>query len=76
MTDATEYVRRSTLNMTNLKTAHKRKDRSRLYHIVGNDFATTAIGPNGNQAEGKIYYSNMIHIALAEVTLGSSEMFD
>ena len=41
MTDVIEYVRRSTLNMTNVNTAHKRKGRSRLYHIVENDFATT-----------------------------------
>ena len=28
--------------MTNLNTAHKRKDRWRLYHIIEGDFATTA----------------------------------
>ena len=37
-----EYVRRSTLNMTNLNAAYKRKGRSRLYHIVENS------RPNGN----------------------------
>ena len=62
--------------MTNLNAVLKRKDRSKLYHIVGSDFATTANGPTGNQAEEKIYHSNMIHIALAKVALGSSEMFD
>ena len=36
MTDVIEYVHRVTLNMTNLNTVHKR--RSRLYHIVENDF--------------------------------------
>ena len=41
MTDVIEYVRRSTLIMTNLNTVHKRKGRSRLYHIVENDFPTT-----------------------------------
>ena len=40
VTDVIEYVRRSTLNMTNLNTAHKRKGRSTLYHIVENDFVT------------------------------------
>ena len=38
-----EYARRFTLAMTNLGTAHKRKDRSRLYHIVENDFTTTEL---------------------------------
>ena len=47
MTDVIEYVRRSTLNMTSLHTAHKRKDRSRLYHVVENLFATT-VRPNVN----------------------------
>ena len=41
VTDVIEYVRRSTLNMTNLNAAHKRKGRSTLYHIVQNDFAMT-----------------------------------
>ena len=41
MTDVTEYVQRLTLNMTKLNTAHKRKGRSRLYHIVENDFTAT-----------------------------------
>ena len=41
VTDVIEYARRSTLNMTNLGKTHKRKGRSRLYHIVANDFATT-----------------------------------
>ena len=36
-----EYVRRSTLNMTDLNTAHKRKGRSRLYHIVEKVFVAT-----------------------------------
>ena len=35
------HVRRCTLNITNLRTAYKRKDRPRLYHIVENDFTTT-----------------------------------
>ena len=39
MTDVIEYVRRSTLNTTKLNTDHKRKGRSRLYHIVENDIA-------------------------------------
>ena len=30
---------RPTLNMTNLNTAHGRKVRSRLYHVVEDDFA-------------------------------------
>ena len=34
MTDVIEYVRRSTLNMTDLNRANKRKDSSRLYRIV------------------------------------------
>ena len=41
MTDVIEYLRRCTLSMTNLNTALKRKGRSRLYHIVENDFAAT-----------------------------------
>ena len=41
MTDVIEYIHRSTLNMTNLNRTHKRKDRSRLYHMVENDLATT-----------------------------------
>ena len=41
VTDVIEYVRRTTLNVTNLNTVHKREDRSRLYHIVKNVFATT-----------------------------------
>ena len=41
VTDVMEYMRRSTLHMTNLNTANKRKCRSSLYHIVENDFATT-----------------------------------
>ena len=36
LTDVIEYVRRSTLNMTNLNTAQKRKGKFRRYH-----FATT-----------------------------------
>ena len=36
-----------TLNMANLNTAHKRKDTSRLYHIVQNDFATTVTTKSG-----------------------------
>ena len=36
-----EYVDRSTLNMTNLNTVYKGKHRSRLFHIVQDDFATT-----------------------------------
>ena len=41
VTDVIEYVRRSTLDMTNLNEAHKREGRSRLYHIIENDFPTT-----------------------------------
>ena len=41
VTDVIEYVRRSTLSMTNLNTAHKRQGTSRLYHIVENDFSAT-----------------------------------
>ena len=41
VTDVIDYVHRFTLNMTNLNTAHKRKDTSRLYRIVQDDFATT-----------------------------------
>ena len=41
MANVTEYVRRSTLNMTNLNPAYKRKGRPRLYNIVENDFAGT-----------------------------------
>ena len=40
MTGVIEYGRRSTLSVTNMNTAHKRKGRSRLYNIVENDFAT------------------------------------
>ena len=42
VTDVIEYTRRSTLNFTNLNTAHKRKGRSKLHQIVENDFVTTA----------------------------------
>ena len=38
MIDAIECVRRSTLKMTDLNAGH---NRSRPYHIVENDFATT-----------------------------------
>ena len=41
VTDVIDYVRRSTLNMTNLNTTLKRKGRSELYHIVENDFSTS-----------------------------------
>ena len=41
MTDVIEYVRRSTLNMTNLNTGHRRKGGPRQTHIVDNDFART-----------------------------------
>ena len=39
MTDVVESVQ-LTNNMTNLKTAHKRKDRFRLYHVIKEDFST------------------------------------
>ena len=39
MIDVMEYVCPSTLNITNLNTAQKRKCKSRLYHIVENNFA-------------------------------------
>ena len=42
MTDVIEYGRRSTLSMTNMNTDYKRKDGSKLYNIVENDFATIA----------------------------------
>ena len=43
VTNVIEYVHRSTLNMTNLNTntAHKKKDRSRLY--VGTSSKTTSL---------------------------------
>ena len=40
-TDVIERVRRSTLNMTNVNTAHKSKGGFRQNRIVENDFATT-----------------------------------
>ena len=40
MADVIEYVRWSKLYATNLNTAHIRKCRSRLYHIVEDDLAT------------------------------------
>lgn len=36
-------MRRSTFNMNNLDTAHRRKSRFRLHHIVENDCAATVI---------------------------------
>ena len=41
VTGVIEYVRRCTLNTTNLNTVHKRQGRSGLYHIVENDFSAT-----------------------------------
>ena len=41
VTNAIEYVRRCTLNMTNLNAVHRRKGGFRLYHIVQDDVATT-----------------------------------
>ena len=40
MIDVIEHIN-ANLPFTNLNTAHKRKHRSRLYHIVENDFART-----------------------------------
>ena len=37
VTDVIEYSRRSTLIVTDLNTAHKRKSRSGLHHIVQNE---------------------------------------
>ena len=36
-----EHSHRFTLNITDLKTAHKRKDRSKHYNIVENNFPST-----------------------------------
>ena len=36
ITDVIEYVQRSSLNMTNLNTVHKRKGRYRLYTLPAN----------------------------------------
>ena len=47
VSDVIEYVHRCTFNMTNLNTIHKRKDRSRLYHVVEDNFPTT-VKPDGN----------------------------
>ena len=42
MTDVIEYVRRSTLNIIKLSTAHIKVDlHYHRYHIVENNFATT-----------------------------------
>ena len=59
----TEYVHRSTFNMTNLNTAHKRQDRFRLYHIVQNDFATT-IAINENQALAQGYSNEVVLVRM------------
>ena len=45
VTDVIEYVRRSALSITNLKSPHKRKSRSTLYHIVESDLETKHYGP-------------------------------
>ena len=41
MSHVVEYLHRSTSIMTGLNTAYKRKDKSRLYHIVEDHFPTT-----------------------------------
>ena len=66
VTDVIEYVRRTTLNSTNLSTTHKRKDRSRLYHIVENDLLRqTGTRQNNN----KNYKDSLIQFLLWSLVL-------
>ena len=53
MANVIYYVHRSTLNMTDLKTTHKSKDRSRLYRMIyidENELATWPQNMDNNRS--------------------------